>query len=84
MLSFLTIYLGPTLMAILWPLSLIGNERQETTVIAIDDTIYYLLSKDKMKELLDRSPAIAEYFVSYLSRFVDKTYREMHKKSLLL
>lgn len=64
-------------------LSLIGNERQKTTVIAIDDTICYLLGKDKMKELLDRSPALAEYFMSYLSRYVDKTYREMHRKSLL-
>lgn len=64
-------------------LSLIGNERQKTTVVAIDDTICYLLGREKMKELLDRSPGIAEFFMSYLSRFVDKTFREMHRKSLL-
>lgn len=64
-------------------LSLIGDERQMITVTAVDDTICYLLSKDKMKELIEKSPAIAEYFMSYLSMYVKKTYREMQSKSLL-
>ncbi len=64
-------------------LSLIDNERQTTTVTAIDDTICYILNKDRMKELMDKNPAVAEYYLSYLSRYVDRTYREMHRKSLL-
>lgn len=63
-------------------LSLISKERQKTTVVAIDDTICYLLGMDKMKDLIDKSPAVAEYYMSYLSRYVDKVFREMHRKSL--
>ncbi|MBI5100390.1 MAG: cyclic nucleotide-binding/CBS domain-containing protein [Nitrospirae bacterium] len=64
-------------------LSMIGNERQKTSVVAAEDTICYLLGKDRVLKLLEASPAFAEYFLSYLSRYVDRTYSEMHKKSLL-
>ncbi len=64
-------------------LSLIGKERQRTTVIAIDDTICYILSRGKVLNLIESNPQFAEYFLSYLSRYVERVYREMHAKSLL-
>ncbi|MBI5640539.1 MAG: cyclic nucleotide-binding/CBS domain-containing protein [Nitrospirae bacterium] len=64
-------------------LSMIGRDRQKTNVVTVDDTICYILGREKVSNLLESSPAFAEYFMSYLSRYVDRTYSEMHKKSLL-
>ena len=63
-------------------LSMLGTERQRTTVTAFDDTICYVLSKEKVLKLVETNPALTEYFMSYLSRYVDRTYSEMHSKSL--
>jgi CBS domain-containing protein len=63
-------------------LSLIGKDKGKTTVIAIDDTICFTLYKDKVLKLLETSPAVTEYFMSYLSRYVDRTYREMQNRSI--
>ncbi len=63
-------------------LSMIGKDKGKTTVVAIDDTICYILRKEKVMKLLESSPAFNEYYMSYLSRYVDRTYREMQNKSL--
>ncbi|GAB4482453.1 MAG: DUF294 nucleotidyltransferase-like domain-containing protein [Thermodesulfovibrionales bacterium] len=64
----------------LW--SLIEKSRQKTTVVAIDDTICYLLPRDKVQHLLDTNAVFTEYFLkSHLSKYVDKTYGEMVNKS---
>lgn len=63
-------------------LSLIGNDKQKTTVITIDDTICYTINREMVLKLIETSPAFAEYFMSYLSRYVDRTYREMQNKGL--
>ena len=63
-------------------LSLIGKDRQRTTVVAIEDTICYVLNKETVLKLIETSPVFNEYFLSYLSKYVDKTYQEMHDKSL--
>lgn len=63
-------------------LSMIGKDRQKTTVVAVDDTICYILGKEKVLKLLEISPSFTEYFMSYLSRYVDRTYREMQTRSL--
>ncbi|HYA26511.1 MAG TPA: DUF294 nucleotidyltransferase-like domain-containing protein, partial [Thermodesulfovibrionales bacterium] len=47
-----------------------------------DDTICYILRKEKVMKLLETSPPFNEYYMSYLSRYVDRTYREMQNKSL--
>ncbi len=59
-----------------------GRDRGRTTVVAIDDTICYILRKEKVMKLLETSPPFNEYYMSYLSRYVDRTYREMQNKSL--
>ncbi len=63
-------------------LSLFGADRQRTTVVAVDDTICYILNKERVAKLLETSPPFAEYFMSYLSRYVDRTSKEMQNKSL--
>ena len=63
-------------------LSLIGKDKQRTTVVAIEDTICYVLNKETVYKLMETSPAFNEYFLAYLSQYVDKTYQEMHDKSL--
>lgn len=65
-------------------LSMIGKDRGRTTVVAVDDTICYILKKDSVVKLLESNAAFAEYFMSYLSRYVDRTSKEMQKKSLSL
>ena len=62
-------------------LSMIGKDKGRTTVLAVDDTICYILRKEKVIKLLETSPAFNEYYMSYLSRYVDRTYREMQNKS---
>ncbi len=63
--------------------SLMGQDRQKTTVIALEDTICYLLKRDQIKELLESNPSFTEYFLqTHFTTYVDKVYREMHSKSL--
>ncbi|HEX8949135.1 MAG TPA: CBS domain-containing protein, partial [Dissulfurispiraceae bacterium] len=63
--------------------SLMGKDKQKTTIVAIDDTICYLVHKDKLYKLLDENPVLTEYFLqSHLTKYMDKTCREMRSKSL--
>ena len=64
-------------------ISLMGQDRQKTTVVALEDTICFLLGREKILELIDSNPAFTEYFLqSHFTKYVDKVYREMHSKSL--
>ncbi len=62
-------------------LSLIGKDRQRTTVKAVEDTLCYILNQDRVRRLLEASPPFNEYFMAYLSQYVDRTYQEMHQRS---
>jgi CBS domain-containing protein len=64
-------------------LSMVGKERQRTTVIAVEDTICYTLGRDRVMRLVEEKPVFSEYFMSYLSRYIDRTYKEMQDKNLL-
>jgi CBS domain-containing protein len=60
-----------------------GQDRQKTTVIALEDTICYLLKRDRIKELLESNPSFTEFFLqTHFTTYVDKVYREIHSKSL--
>ncbi len=64
-------------------LSLVGRDRVRSNIIAIEDTICYLLRKDKLLKLLDSHLAFTEYFLkSHITKYIDRTYREMQDKSL--
>jgi len=62
-------------------LSMIGKDRQRTTVKVIEDTLCYILGQQRVLRLLEISPPFSEYFMAYLSRYVDRTYQEMHHRS---
>ena len=64
--------------------SLMGGQ-QKTTAVAIQDTICYLLPKERLNELVLSHPAIAEYLLQFhLTRYVEMTAREIRGKSLFL
>jgi len=64
--------------------SLMGGQ-QKTTVVALQDTICYLLPKAQLNELLVSHPAITEYLLQFhLTKYVDMTSREIQGKSLFL
>jgi CBS domain-containing protein len=64
-------------------ISLMGQDRQKTTVVAIEDTICFLLGRSKILSLIESNPSFTEYFLqTHFSKYVDRVYREMHSKSL--
>jgi CBS domain-containing protein len=63
--------------------SLMAKDKQKTTVVAIDDTICYLLGREAVYRLIDTNPSFTEYLLQlHFTKYIDKTYREMHSKSL--
>jgi len=62
--------------------SMVAKDRQKTTVVAADDTICYILGREKILKLIETAPAFAEYFMSHLTRYVDRTFEEMKGRSL--
>ncbi|MBF0559880.1 MAG: cyclic nucleotide-binding/CBS domain-containing protein [Nitrospirae bacterium] len=62
--------------------SLVGKEKQKTTIVAIDDTVCYLLDKQKVFSLIESQPTFTEFFLqSHFTKYMDKTCREMRSKS---
>ena len=65
-------------------LSLIGGDKSRANVKAVEDTICYLATRETIQGLLDSNAAFSEYFLkSFLNKYIDKTFSEMHSKSLL-
>ncbi len=64
-------------------LSMVGKDRVRTNVVAVDDTICYLLGKEMVLKLLDTNIAFTEHFLkSHITRYIDRTYREIQDKSM--
>jgi CBS domain-containing protein len=64
-------------------LSIVGKDRVRSNVTAVDDTICYLLGKEMLLKLLDSNLSFTEYFLkSHITKYIDRTYREMQDKSL--
>ncbi|MGC2062723.1 MAG: DUF294 nucleotidyltransferase-like domain-containing protein [Thermodesulfovibrionales bacterium] len=65
-------------------LSLFGGDKSRANVVAVEDTICYLVNKDNIMSIIDSNQLFTEYyFKSYLNKYIDKTYKEMQNKSLL-
>ena len=65
-------------------LSLVSGDKSRANVTAVEDTICYLISRKKITSLLDTHPAFTEFFLkSFLGKYIDKTFTEMHSKTLL-
>ena len=65
-------------------LSLVSGDKSRANVVATEDTTCYIISKENVLKLLETHPVFAEYFlVSFLNKYIDKTYKEIHKRNLL-
>jgi CBS domain-containing protein len=66
-------------------LSLISGENTRSNIIAIEDTICYMIPKDIILEMVDEQPLLREFFLkSFWVHFSDKTYQEMHNRHMML
>jgi CBS domain-containing protein len=62
-------------------LSLVLGDRSRATVIAVEDTICYLVAKEKILAIIKENPVANEFFVkSYFIHFIDKTFEKTKGK----
>jgi len=64
-------------------LSMVGKDRVRSNVVAVEDTLCYLLGKEMVLQLLDAHHEFTEFFLkSHITRYIDKSYREMQDRSV--
>jgi CBS domain-containing protein len=62
-------------------LSLVLGDRSRVTVVAVEDTICYLIAKQKILAIIQANPVANDFFVkSYFINFIDKTYEKTRRK----
>uniref|UniRef100_A0A7C4AJJ4 Cyclic nucleotide-binding/CBS domain-containing protein n=1 Tax=Thermodesulfovibrio aggregans TaxID=86166 RepID=A0A7C4AJJ4_9BACT len=65
-------------------LSLISGDKSRANVIAVDETICYLVPKDTVINLINQYPEARDFFLkSYLNIYLDKAYKEETSKKIL-
>ncbi|MCL4477472.1 MAG: DUF294 nucleotidyltransferase-like domain-containing protein [Nitrospirae bacterium] len=65
-------------------LSLVSGDKSRANIVAVEDTTCYLIGREAILKLLETYPVFSEYFlVSFLNKYIDKTYKEIHKRNLL-
>ena len=65
-------------------LSLISGDKSRANIKAVEDTLCYLIPKDIILDIINRTPHFSEYFMkSFFKNYLDRTYREMRNKNLL-
>ncbi|HIJ59908.1 MAG TPA: cyclic nucleotide-binding/CBS domain-containing protein [Nitrospirae bacterium] len=64
-------------------LSLFSDNKSRVSVMTLEDTLCYIISKTEMRAIIDRHPNIKDFFhQSFLKKYLDKTLEEMHSKTL--
>jgi CBS domain-containing protein len=64
--------------------SLISGDKSRANIMALEDTICYLIPKDALLKLMESEPMLREYFMkSFFVNFIDKTYSEMRSRSFM-
>ena len=64
-------------------LSMVGKDRVRANVVAVDDTICFLLGKEMVMQLLDSHLAFTEHFLkSHITRYIDRSYQDLLDRSL--
>ncbi len=65
-------------------LSLISGDKSRANIKAVEDTLCYLIPKNIILDIINRTPHFSEYFMkSFFKNYLDRTYREMRNKNLL-
>ncbi len=61
--------------------SVISGDRSRANIVAVEDTICYLISKEKITALFQSNPAVNEHFMrSFFINFIDKTHDETRRR----
>ncbi len=64
-------------------LSLFGGDKARASVVTVDDAICYQIDRTTVRKLLDTNEGVRDFFLkSFLNIYIDKTFKEMHDKSL--
>ncbi|MGO9380002.1 MAG: DUF294 nucleotidyltransferase-like domain-containing protein [Dissulfurispiraceae bacterium] len=64
-------------------LSLFGGDKSRAYVVTVEDTTCYTIKRETVRHLLDSNDAVREFFLkSFLNIYIDKTFQEMHGRSL--
>ncbi|HMK60528.1 MAG TPA: DUF294 nucleotidyltransferase-like domain-containing protein [Dissulfurispiraceae bacterium] len=64
-------------------LSLFGGDKSRAYVVTVEDTSCYTIKRETVRHLLDSNDAVREFFLqSFLNIYIDKTFQEMHGRSL--
>ena len=65
-------------------LLIFGGGKARATVVAVNDTICYLIKREPIQNLLFTNPTVREFFhKSFLSKYLDKTFKELQNKNLI-
>ena len=65
-------------------LLIFGGGKARATVVAVNDTICYLIKREPIQNLLFTNPAVREFFhKSFLNKYLDKTFKEIQNKNLV-
>lgn len=65
-------------------LSLFSNDKARASVITLEETICFLIPKKQIQNLIDKNPAIKDFFNStFIRKYLDKPVREMSDKGLM-
>ncbi len=58
-----------------------SGDKSRANVVAIDDTICYLVPKETVLNLIDRYSEVRDFFLkSFMNIYLDKRYREEQSK----
>lgn len=62
--------------------SLLSGDKSRANVVALQDTVCYVLPKEDLLDLLNRKARLRDFFMrSFFWNFIDKTYDEMKSRS---
>lgn len=65
-------------------LLIFGGEKSRANVVAVDDTICYLIKRGAIQSLMSTNPSVRDFFhKSFLRRYLDKTFEEIQNKALV-
>jgi CBS domain-containing protein len=65
-------------------LLIFGGSKARANVVTVDDTICYLIRRESIQKLLYANPEVREFFnKSFLTRYLDKTFKEIQNKNLV-
>lgn len=64
--------------------SLMSGDKSRANIVAIDDTICYLIPKETILNLINKYPEVRDFFLrSFMSIYIDKGYREEQSKKAI-